>query len=64
MQREGSQGHPLVLESEMRRGGGVRGTGRALRRELGAWAGIVAKKSGDERECALAGPQRARGGRN
>jgi hypothetical protein len=47
---------------EMRQG--VRGTGGALRRELGTWAGVVAKKSGDVRECALAGPRRARGGRN
>jgi hypothetical protein len=40
----------------------VRDAGRALRRELGAWAGVVAKKSGDVRECALAGPRRVRGG--
>jgi hypothetical protein len=32
----------------------VWGTGGALRRELGAWAGVVAEKSGDMRECALA----------
>jgi hypothetical protein len=38
------------------------GTGGALRRELGAWAGVVAEKSGDVRECALAGPRRGRGG--
>jgi hypothetical protein len=44
----------------MRRGV-VRGTGRALKRELGAWAGVVAKKPGDVRECALASPRRARG---
>jgi hypothetical protein len=49
----------------MRRGGGgSAGHGGALRRELGAWAGVVAEKSGDVRECALAGLQRARGGRN
>jgi hypothetical protein len=48
---------------EMRRGG-VRGTGGALRRELGAWAGVVAEKSSDVWECALASPRRARGGRN
>jgi hypothetical protein len=42
----------------------VRGTGGALRRELGAWAGVVAEKSGDMRECALAGPRQAQGGRN
>jgi hypothetical protein len=41
---------------EMRRGRAW-GTGRALKRELGAWAGVVAKKSGDVRECALAGPR-------
>jgi hypothetical protein len=46
----------------MRRGR-VRGTGGALRRELGAWAGVVAEKSGDVREFALAGLRRARGGR-
>jgi hypothetical protein len=39
------------------------GTGGALRGELGAWAGVVAEKSGDVCECALAGPQRAWGGR-
>jgi hypothetical protein len=44
-------------------GGRVRGTDGALRRELGAWAGVVAEKSDDVRECARAGPQRARGGR-
>jgi hypothetical protein len=48
---------------EMRRGR-VWGTGGALRRELGAWAGIVAEKSGDMRECALAGPRRGRGVQN
>jgi hypothetical protein len=30
---------------------------------LGTWAGVVAEKSGDVRECALASPRRARGGR-
>jgi hypothetical protein len=29
----------------------VRGTGRALRRELGAWAGIVAEKPDDVRSA-------------
>jgi hypothetical protein len=48
---------------EMRRGASA-GTGGALRRELGAWAGVVAEKSGDVRECACAGPRRARGGQN
>jgi hypothetical protein len=43
--------------------GASAGAGEALRRELGAWAGVMAKKSGDVRECALAGPRRARGGR-
>jgi hypothetical protein len=47
---------------EMRRGR-VRCTGGALRRELGAWAGVVAEKSSDLRECALVDPRRARGGR-
>jgi hypothetical protein len=37
---------------EMRRGR-VRGTGGALRRELGACAVVVAEKSDDVRECAL-----------
>jgi hypothetical protein len=36
----------------------VRGTGGALKRELGAWAGVVAEKPGDVRECACAGPRR------
>jgi hypothetical protein len=31
---------------------------------MGAWAGVVAEKSGDVRECARAGPQRVRRGRN
>jgi hypothetical protein len=43
-------------------GGTSAGASEALRRELGTWAGVVAEKSGDVRECALAGPQRARGG--
>ena len=34
------------------------GTGRAIRRGLGAWAGVVAEKPGDVRECACAGPRR------
>jgi hypothetical protein len=46
---------------EMRRGASA-GAGGALRRELGAWADVVAEKSGDVRECALAVPWRARGG--
>jgi hypothetical protein len=36
----------------------VRGTGGALRRELGAWAGVIAKKPDDMCECACAGPRR------
>jgi hypothetical protein len=36
----------------------VQGTSGALRRELGAWAGVVAEKPGDVRECACAGPRR------
>jgi hypothetical protein len=40
----------------------VRGTGGALRRELGVWVGVMAEKSGDVRECALVGPRQARGG--
>jgi hypothetical protein len=39
----------------------VRGAGGALRRELGAWAGVVAEKPGDVRECALTGPWRGQG---
>jgi hypothetical protein len=42
----------------------VRGTGGALKRELGAWACVVAEKSGDVRECARVGPRQARRGRN
>jgi hypothetical protein len=56
----------------VREGEGVRneargerwGTSGALRRELGAWADVVAEKSGDVRECALAGARRERGRRN
>jgi hypothetical protein len=44
-------------------GGASAGTGEALRRELGAWAGVVAEKSGYVRECTLADPRWARGGR-
>jgi hypothetical protein len=33
----------------------VRVMGGALRRELGAWVGVVAEKPGDVRECALTG---------
>jgi hypothetical protein len=36
----------------------VRGTDGVIRRELGAWAGVVAEKPGDVHECACAGPQR------
>jgi hypothetical protein len=36
----------------------VRGTSGAIRRELGVWAGIMAEKPGDVRECARAGPRR------
>jgi hypothetical protein len=39
----------------------MRGTGGAIRRELGAWASVVAEKSGDVRKCARAGPWRERG---
>jgi hypothetical protein len=49
----------------MRWGGGrSRGTCGALRRYMGTWAGVVAEKSVDVRECALAGPRRERGGQN
>jgi hypothetical protein len=48
---------------EMRRGV-CGGTGGALRRELGVWAGVVAEKPGDVRECALAGPRREQGRQN
>jgi hypothetical protein len=41
----------------------VRGTGEALSRELSVWAGVVAEKPGDVRECARASPRRARGRR-
>jgi hypothetical protein len=34
------------------------GTGRAIRRELGAWVGVVDEKPSDVRECACAGPRR------
>jgi hypothetical protein len=40
----------------------ARGTGGALRRELGAWADVMAERPCDMRECALAGPRRGRGG--
>jgi hypothetical protein len=36
----------------------VRGTSGAIRRGLGAWAGVVAEKPGDVRECACVGPRR------
>jgi hypothetical protein len=36
----------------------VRGTDGAIRRGLGAWAGVVAEKPGDMCECACAGPRR------
>jgi hypothetical protein len=42
----------------------VWGAGGALKRELGAWAGVVAEKSGDVRECARPGPRRERGRQN
>jgi hypothetical protein len=46
-------------------GGGVSaGTGGAQKGSWGAWAGVVAENSGDVRECARAGPRRARGGRS
>jgi hypothetical protein len=52
-------------EAERNEARGVRGgTGGALRRELGAWAGVVAEKPGEVRECALVGPRRERGRRN
>jgi hypothetical protein len=41
----------------------VQGTGGAIRRELGAWVGVMAEKPGDVRECARASPWRARGRR-
>jgi hypothetical protein len=44
--------------------GCARGNDGALKRELGAWAGVVAEKSGDVGECARAGPWQARGRRN
>jgi hypothetical protein len=62
----------LATRAERERGRGcvkcgegrVWGTGGALKRELGAWAGVVAEKLGDVRECARAGPRRARRRRN
>jgi hypothetical protein len=53
-----------VVELHEMRLGRARGTGGALRRELGAWVGVVAEKSGDVRECARAGPRRARRGQS
>jgi hypothetical protein len=41
--------------------GCARGTGGALRRELGAWAGVVAEKFDDVRKCARADPRWAKG---
>jgi hypothetical protein len=35
-----------------------------LKAELGAWVGVVGEKPGYVRECARAGPRRARGRRN
>jgi hypothetical protein len=40
------------------------GSGGALRRELGAWAGAVAEKSDNVRKWALVGLRRARRGRD
>jgi hypothetical protein len=40
------------------------GCWRGSKRELGAWAGDVAEKSVDVRECAHAGPRQARRRRN
>jgi hypothetical protein len=36
----------------------VQDIGGAIRRELGAWARVVAEKPGDMPECAHAGPRR------
>jgi hypothetical protein len=36
----------------------VRGTDGAIRRGLGEWAGVVAEKPGDVRECSCASPRR------
>jgi hypothetical protein len=36
----------------------VRGTSGALKRELGAWAGVMAEKPDDVHECPRAGPWR------
>jgi hypothetical protein len=51
-------------EAERNEAMDAQNTGGALRRELGAAAGVVAEKSGDVRECARAGPWRVRRGRN
>jgi hypothetical protein len=40
------------------------GAGGAKKRSWGAWAGVVAEDLGDVRECMLAGPRWARGGRS
>jgi hypothetical protein len=42
---------------------GVGGTGEALKRELRTWAGVVAEKPSNVRECTRAGPRWARGRR-
>jgi hypothetical protein len=54
-----SRARERVKLSEMRRGV-CAGHGWALIRELGAWAGVVAEKPGDVRECVGAGPRWAR----
>jgi hypothetical protein len=46
---------------EMRQGNEC-GHGRGSKRELGAWASVVAENSCDVRECERASPWRARGG--
>jgi hypothetical protein len=53
--RRGQSAREGVAEQNEARG--ARGTSGALIRELGAWAVIVAKKSGDVGECALADPR-------
>jgi hypothetical protein len=61
--RSGGVGRARAGLREMRRGS-ERGRGRGSKRSWGAWAGIVAEDSGDVRECARAGPRRARGGQS
>jgi hypothetical protein len=53
-----SRARERVKLCEMRRGV-CAGHWRGSKKGAGAWAGVVAEKSGDVRECASVGPRRA-----